>query len=301
VAYIALRFDADAGAADAWSDALLAAGALAVDIADPAAGTADETPLYGEPGAVADLRWPTARVTALLAGDADAVRVLAEAGAALGLRLPPHETHDVAEQDWVRATQAQFAPLHIQDRLWIVPSWCAPPDPAAINVTLDPGLAFGTGSHPTTRLCLEWLALELRRQASVLDYGCGSGILAIAAAKLGASRVVGVDVDPHAVDAARANAATNGVAAVFTFPDGLGADTFDVVVANILANPLRLLAPALAARVRAGGRIVLSGVLADQAADVAAAYAPWFIIDVWRSGEDGWVALAGTREGPSPD
>jgi ribosomal protein L11 methyltransferase len=190
--------------------------------------------------------------------------------------------------------------MRIAERMWIVPSWCEPVDPTAVNLALDPGLAFGTGSHPTTRLCLEWLALELRRQASVLDYGCGSGILAIAAAKLGASRVVGVDVDPHAVDAARANAATNGVAAAFTFPDGLGADTFDVVVANILANPLRLLAPALAARVRGGGRIVLSGVLADQAADVAAAYAPWFIIDVWRSGEDGWVALAGTREGPSP-
>ena len=298
--YIALRFDADAGTADAWSDALLAAGALAVDIADAGAGTADETPLYGEPGVGADVRWPTARVTALFPAEGDAARALAEAGAALGFSLPPHETRDVADQDWVRATQAQFAPLHIHDRLWIVPSWCAAPEPSAINVTLDPGLAFGTGSHPTTRLCLEWLVRELPRAASVLDYGCGSGILAIAAAKLGASRVVGVDVDPHAVGAAQANAAANGVAVAFMLPDGLGVEAFDVVVANILANPLCLLAPALAARVCPGGRIVLSGVLADQAAGVAAAYAPWFIIDVWKSGEDGWVALAGTRERPSP-
>lgn len=300
MAYLALRFDADAGAADAWSDALLAAGALAVDIADPAAGTAQEAPLYGEPGVVADACWPTARVTALFAADADAARALAEAGAELGWMPPPHETHDVAEQDWVRATHAQFTPMHIHDRLWIVPSWCDPPVPSAINVTLDPGLAFGTGSHPTTRLCLEWLARELPSGASVLDYGCGSGILAIAAAKLGAGRVTGIDVDPQAVDAARANAAANDVVAAFTFPDGLGAVAFDVVVANILANPLRLLAPALAARVRAGGRIVLSGVLADQAAEVAAAYAPWFIIGVWKSSEDGWVALAGARQGPSP-
>jgi len=300
VAWLALRFDAAADAAEAWSDALLEAGALSVDIADPDAGTAAETPLYGEPGTTNDARWPTARLTALFSADADAGRALAAAGAALGLPAPMHEMHVVAEQDWVRATQAQFAPLPIHDRLWIVPSWCDPPDPSAINITLDPGLAFGTGSHPTTRLCLEWLARELAPAASVLDYGCGSGILAIAAARLGAGRVVGVDVDPQAVDAARANAIANRVTATFALPDGLaeGADgVFDVVIANILANPLRLLAPALAARVRMGGRIVLSGVLTDQADDVAAAYAPWFIMRSWKSGEDGWVALAGARQG----
>ena len=298
MAYVALRFDADAGAADAWSDALLAAGALSVDIADPAAGTAGETPLYGEPGAAADVRWPTVRLTALFAPHADAAQALAMAGAELGWTPPPHETAGVAEQDWVRATQAQFAPMHIHDRLWIIPSWCVPPEPSAINVVLDPGLAFGTGSHPTTRLCLEWLAREMAPGASVLDYGCGSGILAIAAAKLGADRVTGVDVDPQAIKAARANATANGVDGSFSLPDGLGAAAFDVVVANILANPLRLLAPALAVRVRSGGRIVLSGVLADQSADVAAAFAPWFIIEVWKSALDGWVALAGTRQGP---
>lgn len=298
MAYLALRFDAGADAAEAWSDALLDAGALSVDIADPDAGTAGETPLYGEPGVAAEARWPTARLTALFPAGADAAKALAEAGADLGFATPPHETHAVAEQDWVRATQAQFAPIRIHDRLWIVPSWCDPPDPAAINVKLDPGLAFGTGSHPTTRLCLEWLARELEPGASVLDYGCGTGILAIAAARLGAGHVVGVDVDPQAVDAARANATANHVAATFMLPEGLArgsAGTFDVVVANILANPLRLLAPVLAARVYAGGRIVLSGILADQAADVAAAYARWFIMDIWNSGKDGWVVLAGAR------
>ena len=301
MAYCALRFDAAAGTADAWSDALLEAGALSVDIGDPEAGTPAEIPLYGEPGEYAGERWPIARVTALFPEASVAAAALASAGRLLGWRPPPHEMHEVAEQDWVRATQAQFAPLLIHDRLWIVPSWCDPPEPSAINVTLDPGLAFGTGSHPTTRLCLEWLARELKPRQSVLDYGCGSGILAIAAAKLGAGRVVGVDVDPQAVEAARANAVANRIAATFVLPDELaaqGAGAFDVVVANILANPLRLLAPALAPWVRKSGRIVLSGILADQAADVAAAYAAWFMIDVWRSGEEGWVALAGTRRGP---
>lgn len=300
--YIALRFDAGAGAADAWSDALLEAGALSVEIADALAGTSDETPLFGEPGPPAAEGWPAGRLTALFASGVDAGAALAAAGVRLGLALPAHETYPVAEQDWVRATQAQFAPVRITDRLWIVPSWCAAPDPGAINVTLDPGLAFGTGTHPTTRLCLEWLARELPRGASVLDYGCGSGILAIAAAMLGAGRVVGTDVDPQAIEAARANAAANGVAAAFVLPDGLetgDSGAFDAVIANILANPLRLLAPALSARVRDGGHIVLSGILAGQAAEVAAAYAPWFIIAVWKRGDDGWVALAGMRR-PRP-
>lgn len=301
MAYRALTFDAVAEAAEAWSDALLDAGALSVDIGDPDAGTPDETPLYGEPGGDACGRWRIVRMTALLPAEVDPVAALASAGAALGLQMPPHETRAVAEQDWVRKTQAQFAPVRILDRLWIVPSWCEAPEASAVNVTLDPGLAFGTGSHPTTRLCLEWLACELGPGQSVLDYGCGSGILAIAAAKLGAGRVVGVDVDPQAIEAARANAIVNRVTASFVPPDGTelrDRSTFDVVVANILANPLRLLAPALAARVRGGGRIVLSGVLGDQAVDVAAAYAPWFIIGVWKTGEEGWVALAGTRRGP---
>jgi ribosomal protein L11 methyltransferase len=297
VSYVALRFDVDAVSADAWADALLAAGALSVDVADPLAGTSGETPLYGEPGVPAAL-WPVSRLTALFSGTAEVAAALAEIAA--GSRtLPRYEVSAVAEQDWVRATQAQFAPIRIAERLWIVPSWCDPVDPSAINLALDPGLAFGTGSHPTTRLCLRWLARELRRGESVLDYGCGSGILAIAACRLGAGHVVGTDIDPQALSASRDNALRNGVAAVFLPDDRLAAEEptpFDVVIANILANPLVLLAPALAHRVRPGGRIVLSGILGAQAEAVIMVYRQWFNIGVCES-DDGWIALAGTRVG----
>ena len=297
MAYLALRFDAAAADADGWADALLEAGALSVDVADPAAGTPDEAPLFGEPGEPTMARWPLCRLTALLPGDADAGAVLRAAAAALDRPLPPHETQPVADQDWVRATQAQFGPIEITPALWIVPSWCDPVDPRALNLVLDPGLAFGTGSHPTTRLCLAWLAAELRGGETVLDYGCGSGILAIAAARLGAGRVVGTDIDPQAMVASRANTQRNGVAATFVLPGELASAApapFDVVVANILANPLILLAPALAARTRQGGRLVLSGILDAQADDVVAACAPWFKLGPWRH-DDGWVALAGIR------
>src|SRR5262249_30291216 len=158
--------------------------------------------------------------------------------------LPPYATFEVPELDWVRATQAQFAPIRVGDRLWIVPSWCAPVDLTAVNITLDPGLAFGTGSHPTTRLCLRCGEREIRAGDSVLDFGCGSGILAIAASRLGAAPVVGTDIDAQALVASRANAERNGVAATFVSVEQLGDDSgprFDVVVANILANPLLVL------------------------------------------------------------
>ncbi|MCC6197698.1 MAG: 50S ribosomal protein L11 methyltransferase, partial [Burkholderiales bacterium] len=197
----------------------------------------------------------------------------------------------VADEDWVRKTQAQFGPIEVAPGLFIVPTWSQPPDPAAVNIRLDPGLAFGTGSHPTTRLCLAYLRTALRGGESVLDYGCGSGILAIAAARLGASRVTGVDVDPQALGASAANAQANAVAAAFVSPEELPPGRFDVVVANILANPLVLLAPVLCARVAPHGRIALSGVLAEQADAVAAAYAPWFTLAATEA-SDGWVLLS---------
>jgi ribosomal protein L11 methyltransferase len=297
VSYLALSFEADAADAGAWADALLATGALSVDLTDPRAGTPEETPLYGEPGEPTDGGWPVCRLTALFPSGIDPQERLGEAARLAHRDAPACRTRDVAEQDWVRATQSQFAPIRAAEGLWIVPSWCAPPEPGAINLTLDPGLAFGTGSHPTTRMCLAWLGANVRPGERVLDYGCGSGILAIAAAKLGAGEVVGVDVDPLAIRASRANAAANGVRATFAHADELPparADTYDVVVANILANPLTLLAPVLAARVRAGGRIVLSGILAAQAAQVAAAYARWFRISI-RDRDEEWVMLAGIR------
>jgi ribosomal protein L11 methyltransferase len=198
----------------------------------------------------------------------------------------------------VRSTQAQFAPLRVAERLWIVPTWCEPVDARAVNLVLDPGLAFGTGSHPTTRLCLRWLERHVRGGERVLDYGCGSGILAIAASRLGAGQVLGVDIDPDAVAASRDNAGRNGVDATFCVPAADPGGEFDLVAANILANPLTVLAPAIAARVRPGGRLVLAGLLEAQAAEVAAAYAPWFNIAEWAR-EEGWVALEGVRRGAS--
>ncbi len=299
VSYLAIVFETQAADADVWGDALLDAGALAVDLADSRADSKTEQPLYGEPGESPGERWPVCSLTALFERDGDVPAALAAAAAAIGRTLPTCLRREVADQDWVRLTQAQFAPIRITDGLWIVPSWCEPVDAAALNLVVDPGLAFGTGSHPTTRLCLAWLASELAPGESVLDYGCGSGILAVAAARLGAGSVVGTDVDPQAIVASEANAAVNRAAARFMLPDALGAagcDRFDVVVANILTNPLRLLAPALAARVRPGGRIVLSGILDTQTEDVAAAYRDWFKIALWKA-DEGWVALVGTRSG----
>ena len=294
MSYLALRFDAPADAADAWSDALLEAGALSVDVSDPQAGTADELPLYGEPGLPVAHTWSTSRVVVLYAAAADWRSALAAVAKELSLPVPPHETYPVAEQDWVRQTQAQFGPIEIAPRFWIVPSWSEAPDPQALNLRLDPGLAFGTGSHPTTRLCLEWLRERIRSGESVLDYGCGSGILAIAAARLGAGRVTGVDLDPQALTASAHNARVNDVAATFVGPDALPPGQFAMVVANILANPLILLAPAIAARVGNGGRLALSGILADQAQSVVDAYARWFTLAPWRGSED-WVLLTGER------
>ena len=289
---IALRFDAPAAEAEAWCDALLDAGALSVDVSDPLAGTDKEVPIYGEPGAAPAQSWATSRIVALLAPQADAHEVVEDAASAASLPIPVFETYPVADEDWVRNTQRQFGPIEVAPHFFIVPSWSEPPEPAALNLRLDPGLAFGTGSHPTTRLCLRWLRDTIRGGESVLDYGCGSGILAVAAAKLGAAHVAGVDVDPQALRASEANAQANGVHAQFVDADSLAPATFDVVVANILANPLIVLAPALATRVAPRGAIALSGILATQAEAVAAAYAPWFTLAAER-GDVGWVLLTG--------
>ena len=294
MAYVAVRFDTDADRAERWSDALIDAGALSVDVSDPAAGTPREAPVYGEPGSGDVPFWPISRIDALFPDDADAEAAVASAARAIGEPLPPCETGTIADQDWVRMTQAQFGPIAIGEGFHVVPTWCEPPAGGGIVLRLDPGLAFGTGSHPTTRLCLEWLRDTLRPGDTVLDYGCGSGILAIAAAKLGAGDVVGTDIDPQALGASRSNAAQNGVDARFVAPDALASRQSDLVIANILAHPLVLLAPALAARTRPGGRIALSGILESQADEVAASYEPWFTLAAGRR-LDGWVLVTGTR------
>jgi ribosomal protein L11 methyltransferase len=295
VPQLAVIVELAAADADAFGDALLAAGALAVSVEDADAGTAAERPLFGEPGAAPEGGWTRNVLRALVAADADADAMLAEAAAAMGWAAPPaRSVEPVPDADWVRATQSQFEPIRVSERLWIVPTWHAAPDPAALNIALDPGLAFGTGSHPTTRLCLRWLEARVAGGESVLDYGCGSGILAIAAAKLGAADVTGVDIDPEAVRAARANAAANAVHARFAGTDATPPPPADLVVANILASPLKLLAPLLAAQTRPGGRLVLAGLLDPQSDDVAAAYAPWFDMAVFDRAE-GWTALEGVR------
>jgi ribosomal protein L11 methyltransferase len=292
--FIALRFDADSADAERWSDALIAAGALSVDLADSSAGTAAEVSRYGEPGAEHAQLWAKSRLTALFAAGYDVDSALGAAADTVGQAVPPYAIEKIADADWVRAARAQFEPLHVTGNLWIVPSWRRPVDAQALNIRIDPGLAFGTGSHPTTRLCLRWLAERLLRDARVLDYGCGSGILAIAAAKLGAAAATGVDIDAQAIAASRANAEANGVAASFGKPEDIGDSSFDILVANILADPLELLAPLFAARVRHGGSICLSGILQSQAPALIGVYSRWFNIDVW-SDEEAWVALAGER------
>ena len=292
--FVALRFDAGAETAERWSDALIEAGALSVDVSDSRSGTDEETALYDEPGVGQGQSWRANRLTVLFTGGFDVENVLAACAAKLGEKLPQHFVETVPDTDWVRVSQAQFQPMQVSESLWIVPSWCEPPDPKAINVRIDPGLAFGTGSHPTTRLCLRWLAQNLPSGASLLDYGCGSGVLTIAAAKLGAGTVVGTDIDAQAIAVGRANADANGVNARFGLPDELTSGSFDVVVANILADPLEILAPVLAERVRVGGSIVLAGILEAQAAALVEVYSQWFNIGVWAQ-EDGWAVLAGAR------
>lgn len=290
-----VSFLTDAASAEPVCDALLELGALSASIEDADAGTPDEQPQFGEPGSVTTPGWAHSRVVALFEPDADVAAMLAEAAAQAGLKVVPAFTAEpVEEQNWVQLTQAQFDPIRVSGRLWIVPSWHESPDPAAINLVLDPGMAFGTGSHPTTRLCLEWLERTITGGESLLDYGCGSGILAIAAAKLGAAAVAGVDIDPQAVDAANANAASNDVVARFADSAEALAGEYDVVVANILSNPLRVLAPAICAHVRAGGRLALSGILREQAEEIIAVYAPWIPLQVADVRED-WVCLAGVK------
>lgn len=295
MAWIEASFHTDALHAEPLCDALLELGALSASIEDADAGTPDEQAQFGEPGSVNTPGWSRSRIVALFDPDAAIAQIIADAAMEAGLSTPPgFSTQEIAEQNWVQLTQSQFDPIQISPRLWIVPSWHAAPDPAAINLELDPGMAFGTGSHPTTRLCLEWLERSVRPECTLLDYGCGSGILAIAAAKLGSGPVVGVDIDPQAVSAARNNAARNGVSARFVESADVIYGEFDLIVANILSNPLRLLAAAICAHVKPGGKLALSGILEEQAEEIVAIYQQWVPLTVAET-RDGWVCLAGTK------
>ena len=271
----ALTLELDPAAAEAFSDALIEAGVESVALE-----------------AIADT-WDRQRLRALLSTEARADHIVERAAIAAGIGHPRFVLTSVEDEDWVRRSQAQFEPFSV-GRLWVGPSWTEPPRSAHATVRIDPGLAFGTGSHPTTRLVLRFLEASVRGGERVLDYGCGSGILAIAAARLGAGRVDAVDVDPQAVSTCRANAAVNQVAMRTGLPEEFGSERYDIVVANILSQPLIVLAPVLAARAAAGGWLALSGILNSQASEVAGAYADALRLDTLAS-EDGWALIGGMR------
>jgi ribosomal protein L11 methyltransferase len=282
--------------ADEVSDLLMELGALAVSLEDANADSEDEQPLFGEPGMEPEsAAWNLNHVVALFRNKSEGEQIFGEIPGEL-LAEAEIDYTEVPQEDWVRLTQSQFDPIAISSRLWIVPSWHEPQRlDDRINLILDPGLAFGTGSHPTTALCLRWLSEFPLNGMTVLDYGCGSGILGIAALKLGAAEAIGVDIDPQAVDSTAYNARNNGVEMPCGLPDfSLAKRQFPVVVANILSNPLKVLAPSLCAHVEAGGQLVLSGVLARQAEEVIEHYRQWINMSVWAE-RDGWVCLHGQK------
>ncbi len=289
------------------SDALVEDwGALAVTVEDADAGTGAERALFGEPGMpLPAAGWSRSTLRALFENEAGADAAAAQVLAHDWGQVPEdgaihvQAMQVVPDEDWVRVTQAQFAPVAITPTFWIVPSWHEPPAQATQVIRLDPGLAFGTGTHPTTRMCLRWLA---QRPAApwhrVLDYGCGSGILAIAAAKLGAQQVDAVDIDPAAVTSSGHNAQANGVRLNIGLPHTVHGQ-YGLVLANILATPLKLLAPLLGGLVPAGGWLVMAGILERQADELKAAYAPWLSIEVLAQ-DDGWVLMGGQRMADKP-
>ncbi len=290
-----LIFDSSRDRAPALEEALLDCGALSVTLQD----SADEPVL--EPGVGERPLWSETRVVALFDADADIDTALDDLAIGLGClrdQLPAHRLEALDDQPWERAWMDQFQPMRFGRRLWVCPSWSEVDEPGAVVLQLDPGLAFGTGTHPTTALCLEWLDSQPLAGLTVLDYGCGSGILAIAALLLGAERAIGVDNDPQALLATRDNAERNGLAGerLLTYlpnecPDGLRAD---ITVANILAGPLQQLAPRLLALTAPGGHIALSGILAEQAAAVRDAYAPHCDLQPTLQ-RDEWVRIDGIR------
>lgn len=292
-----LRLLAPEDRVEVVGEALDALDALSVSVEDADAHTEAEQALFGEPGMPPPREgWQRSRVVALFdtRAKADDAAVLLQAqdffeGCSLA------GIAEVPEQDWVRLTQSQFAPVEITESFWIVPTWHEPPAQAVQVIRLDPGLAFGTGTHPTTRMCLRWIATQPADVlgSRVLDYGCGSGILAIGAAKFGATEIDAVDIDEAAVESTRLNAEANAVELSPGLPERAQGE-YDTVLANILATPLKVLAPLLCAHVRPGGHLVLAGILARQADELKEAYAPWIALEVADT-EDGWILMTGRR------
>ena len=292
MAWLSVRVRCQGTEADAVSEALTTAGSAALSLE-----AADSEWLCDDPGApeAPELLWAEVWVCALFPAETAPGPVLAAVTAALA-RVPVHTLAQLEDQDWEASVRAHFPPRHFPPRLWVYPSWAAPPADTCARVELDPGLAFGTGQHPTTALCLAWLSEQSGRwgpDTRVLDYGCGSGILAIAALKLGAASALGVDIDPHALEVARANAVRNGVDLALALPESVPPDPADIVLANILARPLIELAPLLMGTLQPGGSLLLSGFTPDQAGAVANAFEN---LTLHRREQEGWVLLYGQRD-----
>jgi ribosomal protein L11 methyltransferase len=294
MSWLLLKIEANAQNADLISDALMNIGALSASIEDANAETLGEQAIFGEPGDPPPGIWQQNIVSAMFADNIDVNQVVSALQQATKISKFQFNTETIADQDWVRATQAQFDPIKITDKLWIVPTWHAAPNADAINIVLDPGLAFGTGSHPTTSLCLEWLTAQTLENKSVLDYGCGSGILAIAAKKLGACPVSGVDIDSQAIVSSIYNAQQNRVEIDFYDANSFAEQTFDVLVANILSSALMVLAPVLAKYCKTGAKLALSGILQTQSEALITRYSEWFNMDA-PSQKDAWILLTGTK------
>lgn len=286
--WLQLTFYSTKESAETLADLLSEAGAAAVTMQDAA-----DQPLYEPPPGATPL-WQLTNVVGLFDADSDGDAIVTGLKAQWSGEFPDYRSELLEDQDWERAWMDDFKPMRFGRRLWIVPSWHDAPESDAVNIMLDPGLAFGTGSHPTTRLCLEWLDANDIQGKTVIDYGCGSGILALAAALLGAEQVIGVDNDPQALVATLDNAQRNGVSIQVFLPREAPQEPVDIMVANILAGPLIELAPQLAALVKAGGAVALSGILPEQAEDVANAYSEWFAMQPPVE-QDGWIRLEGVK------
>ena len=294
--WLQLRLAITPEQAEPMEDLLLGLGAVSVTFMD-----AEDQPIF-EPDLGTTPLWQHTHLLALFEADTERQPLLDLLQQLWQQPLPEYQFEDIADQDWERSWMDNFQPMRFGQRLWIVPSWHEAPDSQAVNLLLDPGLAFGTGTHPTTALCLEWLDGQDVRGLNAIDFGCGSGILAIAALLLGAERVTGTDIDPQALEASRDNAQRNGIADVrfpLYLPEAMPAEPADLLLANILAGPLVSLAPQLSSLVRPGGRIALSGILAEQTEEILAAYRDAFELDPVAE-KDGWIRVTGVRRGVAP-
>lgn len=294
--WLQLRLAITPDQAEPMEDLLLGLGAVSVTFMD-----AEDQPIF-EPDLGTTPLWSHTHLLALFEADTERQALIEQLRQLWPQALPEHQFEDIADQDWERSWMDNFQPMRFGQRLWIVPSWHEAPEPEAVNLLLDPGLAFGTGTHPTTALCLEWLDSQDLDGLQVIDFGCGSGILAIAALLLGAERVVGTDIDPQALEASRDNARRNQLAderLPLYLPADMPAEPTDVLVANILAGPLVSLAPQLTSLVRPGGRIALSGILAEQTGEILAAYRDAFELDPVAD-KDGWIRVTGVRRDVAP-